>query len=297
MNILLGVFSFGFYHVNKTLLTGVQRMFFRLAAKRSTQWRLLSGEALRRPLALPIVMTTGPRWNPHAIIAAAGPLTVKRTLKIDANAARSSAKAWTAVVNAFPGFGTVASLGSASGGSERLELAPGRYTVVLRYYEWNGSARLPSIEVDENQIVAAADVPAAVNDFYEKLRGRTGFYYLCLHYYISVILRYEKHLSGRFVRAEYLPVGNPETEFFYGALKPGERLNMAALRPLLGQHRLYVTVYNRASFPLYWAKIDQSMFDQSAKRLDAAQLDAVEGGAYYLIRAHRFTPAVEGAGA
>jgi hypothetical protein len=285
MNILLAVFSFGFYRVNKVLLRGVQRLFFRLAPKRCTEWRPLSGEALKRPLALPIVITTGPRWNPHAIIAAVGPLTVQSSLKIDVPTAESSAKAWTAVVNAFPAFDTVGSLGSVSGAGDRLELPPGRYTVVLRYYEWNDAPRLPAIEVDGKQVVAATDIPSNLNDFYEELRGRTGFYYLCLHYYISVILRNEKRLSAAFVRGEYLPVGNPETEFFYGALQPGERLSLTSLKPLFQDHRLYGTVYNRASFPIWWGKLDESM----------SQLEAGEAGSYYLIRAHRATPAAEGA--
>jgi hypothetical protein len=126
-----------------------------------------------------------------------------------------------------------------------------------------------------------------MNDFYRELKGRTGLYYLCLHYYVSVLLRYEKRLSNRFVRGEYLPVGNPETEFFYGALRKGERLDLSSVRPLLADHRVYATIYNRASFPVWWGKIDESM----------QQLDAAEAGAYYLIRAHRLRPAAERAGA
>jgi len=287
MKVFLAVFSFGFYHVNKALLRGVQRLFFRLAPKRSAEWRMLSGEALKRPLALPMVMTTGPRWNPHALVAAAGPLTVKHTLRIDVPTAEASAAAWTAVVNSFPRFATVGSLGSASGGGDRIELPPGRYTVMFRYYEWNDRPRLPAIEVDGAEMVAAADMPPGLNDFYREIKGRTGLYYLGLHYYISVLLRNEKRLSSGFVRAEYLPVGNPETEFFYGALQPGERLSLESLRPLFQEHRIYATVYNRASFPVWWSKIDESM----------QQLDAVDGGAYYLIRAHRGAPVAERAGA
>ena len=286
MKALLGILSFAFYHVNKTLLVGVQRLYFRLAPKKATEWRFLSGEGLKRPLALPIVMTTGPRWNPHAIIAAVGPLSVQHTLRIDAPAAASSAKAWTVVVNAFPGLRTVASLGSMSGGTDSLQLAPGRYTLMLRYYEAGSSPRLPAIEIDGTPIVAGVDVPPTVNDFYKELKGHNGFYYLWLHYYISVILRYEKRLPPSFVRAEYLPVGNPETEFFYGALKPGERLSLASVRLLRNDHRIYVAVYNRASFPVFWCTVGQS----------TEELEPVEGGAYYLIRAHRYM-AAESAGA
>jgi len=280
MSIVLGALSFAFYRVNRFLLRGLQRLNARATAKKKPEWRVLSGELLKRPLALPIVMTTGPRWNPHALIASAGPFSVKRELRIDARTADSSAQSWTVVANAFPASGSVASLGSASGTSDRLELPPGLYTLVLRYYEWNATARLPAIEVDGTEAVAAAAIPPAVNDFYNDLKGVTGLYYLWLHYYVSVMLRHEKQLGASFVRSEFLPAGNPETEFFYGAMKPGERLDLKPLAARLRDSRVYATLYNRASFPLFWSKIEGS----------AQSLDPVEGAAFYLIRAVRGTP-------
>jgi hypothetical protein len=285
MSILLGVFSFGFYHVNRFLLRGAQRLNARATAKKSPEWRMLNGELLQRPLALPIVMTTGPRWNPHAIIASAGPLSVTRELRVDARTADSSAQAWTAVVNSFPDGRTVASLGLGSSHSDRLEVPPGRYTVVLRYYERAAAPRLPAIEADGQEVVPAVDVPPTINDFYKELKQRDSSYYLWLHYYISVILRYEKRLPASFIRGQYLPAGNPETEFFYGGMTPGERLDLKSL-PLPGDSRVYATIYNRSSFPLFWCRINKSM----------DSLDAVEGAAFYLIRANRGAPATARAG-
>jgi hypothetical protein len=275
MSILLGVCSFGFYKVNRFLLRGAQRLNARATAKQPPVWRILNGELLERPLALPIVMTSGPRWNPHAVIASAGPIAIKSELRIDTRTADSSAQTWTAVVNSFPDLKTVGSLGSGTG--DRLELKPGRYTVILRYYECATPARLPAIEIDGKDAVPAIDIPPAVNDFYKDLKERKSRYYLWLHYYISVILRYEKSLPAGFVRREYLPTGNPETEFFWGALKPGERLDLKPLHTQLRDSRAYVTVYSRASFPLFWRRIDTSQ----------ESLEAVDGGAFYLIRAHR----------
>ncbi len=286
MSILLGVFSFGFYHVNRFLLRGAQRFNARATAKKSPEWRMLTGELLQRPLALPIVMTTGPRWNPHGVISSAGPLSVKRELRVDARAADSSAQAWTAVGNSFPDLRTMASLGSGSGRSDRLKLPPGRYTVILRYYEWTAAPRVAVIEVDGKEVVSAADVQPTTNDFYKDLKQRDSRYYLWLHYYISVMLRYKKRLPASFVRSQYLPVGNPETEFSYGPMKSGERLDLKPLQPLLSDSRVYATIYNRASLPLFWCQISKSM----------ESLDPVEGAVYYLICAHRGTPATARAG-
>jgi hypothetical protein len=286
MSVLLGVLSFAFYHVNRFLLRGAQGLNARATAKKAPEWRILNGELLQHPLALPIVMTTGPRWNPHALIASAGPLSVQRELRVDACAAHSSAQAWTAVVNSFPDLRTVASLGAGSGRSDRLELPAGRYTVILRYYEWTAAPRLPALEVDGKEVVPAAAIPPSTNEFYKDLKQRESRYYLWLHYYISVILRHEKRLPASFVRGQYLPVGNPETEFFYGPMRPGERLDLKPLKPLLNDSRVYATIYNLASFPLFWCRVSKSM----------ESLDPVEGAAYYLIRAHRGIPATATAG-
>jgi len=281
MSILLGVFSFGFYHVNRFLLRALQWLNARATAKKTPEWRILNGELLQHPLALPIVMTTGPRWNPHALVASVGPLSVQRELRVDACAADSSAQVWTTVVNSFRGLRTVASLGVGSGRSDRLELPPGRYTVILRYYEWAAAPRLPAIDVDGKEVVRAAAIPPSTNEFYKDLKQRDSRYYLWLHYYISVILRHEKRPPASFVRGQYLPVGNPETEFIYGPMKPGERLDLKPLEPLLNDSRVYVTIYNLASFPLFWCRVGKSM----------ESLDPIDGAAYYLIRAHCGIPA------
>ena len=280
MTILLAALSFCFYHVNRIVLLGVQLLYFRFAPQAVKSWRVISGESLRRPLFLPIVMTTGPRWNPHAIIAGAGPFTVREKLRIGARTADASAKAWTVVVNAFPSFRTVGSLGSLTGGNDEIRLPPGRYTLVVRYYEWTGEPSLPAVEVDGTRLIESSPLSRDSNEFFRSLSGRTSLYYLGLHYYISVLLRHEQWFPAGFVRSQYLPVGNPESHFFYGPLNPGERLNVERVLPLLSSHRVYLTIYNRASFPIFWCAINVSV----------RQFDPVEGGAHYLIRAHGIVP-------
>ncbi len=171
---------------------------------------------------------------------------------------------------------TCATFSAEAGVKNKIDLPPGRYTLVLRYYGWNGEPRLPAIEVDGVQVVDTTPLSPDTNDFYNNLSARTGFYYLCLHFDVSVIPRYRQNLPAGFVRREYLPVGNPESSFFYGPLESGQRLSVASVLPLLPDYRLDFTVYNRASFPVFWCSVDGS----------AAECDAVKGGAHYLIRAH-----------
>jgi hypothetical protein len=55
------------------------RTVFRLGAclsmplrRDTSRWNVLSADFVRRPLVLPFMMLTGPRWNTHALIQTSG---------------------------------------------------------------------------------------------------------------------------------------------------------------------------------------------------------------------------------
>jgi hypothetical protein len=62
-------------------------------------------------------------------------------------------------------------------------------------------------------------------------------------------------LPPSFVRREYLPVGNPETAFRYGYLGRGQCVEITSSHGILEGYCLYLTIYNRSSFPVLWSEV------------------------------------------
>jgi hypothetical protein len=126
---------------------------------------------------------------------------------------------------------------------------------VLRYYAWSATPRLPEMLIDNKQWIPERAVSAHENDYLQGLRQKNGIVYACLHYYVLEMLRLRQYLPASFVRREYLPVGNPETIFNYGDLRRGQCLEITSDRGLPEGQRLYLTIYNRSSFPVFWTEV------------------------------------------
>jgi hypothetical protein len=71
-----------------------------------------------------------------------------------------------------------------------------------------------------NQALYGAALPS--------LRQRPAVWLLLLamHQYVYPMLVLRRHLPAAFVHAEFLPVGNPETRYVYGACRAGHRLRV-----------------------------------------------------------------------
>lgn len=274
------VLSWGFYHTARQVLQRVYRAYMRRSPQLARQWRVTGSNLLRNRLALPIIMTAGPRWNTHAITASTGPLRVQRELAVQVALAAKSAGAWTVVVYTFPQHGTVATLDAldeADGTPWRsVQVPPGDYTLVTRYYHRAPTLELPAVQVDGRLAVPATRIDPRSNDFLHDLPARGNWFYGALHGYVYPMLRYRAWLPAGFVRREYLPMGNPETQFVYGAVAAGEAVHYRASAALWQQYDMYYTLYNRQSFPVAWAHLSEP---------DAALPAAVADG-FYLFRLH-----------
>lgn len=245
-------------------------------------WKVYSAELFARPGVFPILLINAPRWNPHALLAMAGPLRVERELSFELEPVRRSAAAWSAVVYAYPGARTVAHVGSATGPLEgdrhTFALPPGKYALSLRYYDWTRIPSLPAVTVDGGPaVVEGRSVDPETNTFYRDLVKRRGLSSRCLHFYVYPMLRLAGWLPAGWVERQYLPVGNPETTFRYGVVEPGERLAFRLSARLLATHYAFVCRYSRDSLPLDWQRLEEPDV-----RLPPAQ----ERG-YYLVRLHR----------
>src|SRR5688572_20978119 len=103
LEIPLALLSFIFFKVARFCVGIVLLLHMKRHPEHAKAWRVLSKESLRVPIALPMVMTSGPRWNPHALIGTLGPLLVAKELRILVESANRSATAWTMVIYSFPG--------------------------------------------------------------------------------------------------------------------------------------------------------------------------------------------------
>lgn len=273
LEIPLACLSFLFYKASKFIIGNLFIIYLALNKEKASQWRVLSEETLNTPLSLPVLMTKGPRWNTHAIISTLGPFFVKSQLSINTEIANNSAQSWIAVVYSFPSYKTIATLESGNE-QQSLELPPGKYTLGLRYYHWSEKVELPNVKVDGVEIVESKTVHRNINKFYHDLSKKNNWFYTALHYYIFTLLRYRKWFPESFVEREYLPVGAPDTQFFYGCLEPGQSWQLEVDYLINKSYNIYLTLYNCASFPVSWCQITE----------EKQPIQAINTKGFYLIR-------------
>lgn len=272
--------SLAFHRGARFVFRRIYGLYFTLPKQRVPRWRVLGAAVFQNPLALPVIMTTGPRWNTHAIIARGGTLTVAEALQMNIATANAAARAWTIVVYSFPDYRTITQLDALHGPFaqewQTIPLAPGRYTLVLRYYQWGEQVRLPEVRVDGQACLTQLEVPADHNAFLDSLHERSSWFYRWLHGYIYPMLLHQDTLPADFVYTEFLPVGNPETHFYYGAIRRGEALHCTFDARIWQNYTIYLTVYNRCSFPLFWHQVPAAQHQTQATASDG----------FYLLRCH-----------
>ncbi|NEQ98384.1 MAG: hypothetical protein F6K30_16970 [Cyanothece sp. SIO2G6] len=269
--------SWLFFRLMKFIIGNLYTLFLLINRQKSRQWRVLSAEVINATLTLPVLMTKGPRWNTHAIIGTAGPFKVESKLALDLKAIQSSAQSWTAAIYSYPGYRTVGNLGSlqvtdATAAWEAIALKPGYYTIGLRYYDRTDTLTMPTVQVDGVETIPAQAVDPDVNQIYTTLKARDSWFYRALHYYVYPLLQLRQRLPQGWIRSEFLPVGAPETQFEYGAIAHAHRLDLTLASPLVQHYNIYLTRYNRASFPLDWIEIHTEQYKSSPMPTDGFYL-------------------------
>ena len=254
-----GVLSFLFSRVLQGVLHSLKR-FYKLMDK--PYWQVFSAEFFVKPIKLLWIMSRA-RWNLHALIGLAGPFDVTESLALHVATISKSAPSWTAVFYTLEDSKTRTHISSLTVSGENewetVSLPPGRYFVGLRHYHWTDPVTLPAIRADGAAALAAQTIsaPPDVNRFYRDLTHRQGLIHICLNGYVYPLLRYRRRLPAKFVQDVFLPVPNPETQFHYGALRPGERLQIQLADGLLTTHDIFFSLYNRFCFPLDWYPIKE----------------------------------------
>lgn len=256
----LSALSFLFSRILRATLQVLVQFYGASRNTQNPQWQIVSAAFLAGPIKLLWAMSRA-RWNLHAIIGIAGPFEVENSLSLDLQALHQSAPSWTVVVYGLPSYKTLTSISSLTvlnpEGWESIDLQPGRYLLGLRYYHWADTITLPAVKVDQTAILERQSLlaPADINGFYRTLIQRQNLIHIGLNYYVFNLLRYRRWLSQSFVEQVFLPVPNPETQFYYGAMRPGESLQIDLDSALTTTHDLYFSLYNRTCFALDWYPI------------------------------------------
>ncbi|MES2673575.1 MAG: DUF6208 family protein [Pseudomonadota bacterium] len=270
--ILLAPFSFVFFKVAKILLTTVYVAKQRSAKSKEARWIVLDEAMIQKPLSVAVLLANAPRWNTHAIIAKTTGIVVENTLSIRTADAVDSAFPWTIVIYSYPDLQTITRVNTfdmpspnlncagQSDGWTKIDLKSGVYSLGIRYYAPGDNAILPRVLADGRPVLESERLKNDSNDFYFDLKKRRNFVFYFFHYYVYVLLRLRRILPVDFVSKEYLPVGNPDTLFNFGALYAGEKLSIELDFHLLSSCNVYFCFYDLASFPTVWGKVNSGNF-------------------------------------
>lgn len=283
-----------FYGLSRSLYRGTKAVLSRLFASESVadqsaaadpaSWTTL--DALTQlPLGVPYMMVTGPRWNTHARIASAGPFHAERRIVVDVDGLAEAN--WYVVLHRLPTNEMLQwadHTQSDADATVTFDVDPGTYLLVARLYPTGRPASFPPVHVDGGATsVPSRDAgvirqPQVASQFH-----RRSLFYDALHHHVFFALHHRRHFDTATVRRQYLPVGNPGTQFRYGAVRPGEAVEVTWTDAVEAQYRLFLSAYNRSSFPIYSAPLtpEATATSRASRRIATTPFDAA---ATYLLR-------------
>ena len=244
-------------------------------------WVTMS-EILSSPMGIPYLMVTGPRWNCHAAIGGVGPLQVQETIEVDIETVQRSAGEWTLVFyNEKMDTKTYLSPANVEPETtwQSISLESGKYLLSFRYYHPKKEVKFPAINVDGKKVIDAHPIDKEWKEYQEGLetvRDHRGWFYYALHYYVFNLVLWRKWLPESLVNKEFLPVGNPDTLFYFDILRHGQKLNIKFDSSLLEKACIYITYLNKCSFPVHWVEVTKPSYE--------SKFMPCEG--YYLVRVH-----------
>lgn len=232
----------------------------RFSKKEVRSWGSGTQKMLNNPSGLLLPCVIGPRWNCHAMFANLGPFKVQHSIKIDVSHL-ATAESWTAVIYDNK-FRTIANSSESNIGNE-IQVGPGYYSVILRYYSQETDVNTPAVYVDSELLAESTkikDEKTQYTQLLNSIKGRKTIFYFLLHYYVFYLLKNCNRFSKTLIRSEFLPAGNPETTFLYGYIAKGKVLKLNCESGLFENALVFISVYNEASFPQAWTQVDNIDF-------------------------------------
>jgi hypothetical protein len=186
------------------------------------------------------------------------PIWIEKSLTLELAGFGSQADSWSMVLyddslkmRQWIGSATISEM------TVTWHLAPAAYTLSLLYYAEGDDIEVPTVVIDGSVRVVGAKIAGEAPRYkrhLEAIRNRDDPYFRLLHYYVFYYLsRQEK--STAWLHQQFLPMGNPDTEWHYGHLAVGEKLRIRSDDAHQRAYNTYVCFYNWASFPVEWQTI------------------------------------------
>lgn len=255
--LVLCVGSFICFRIARFLVRVIILIRNRLRLNKPAGWMGFS-ELVAKPWGVAFLVITAPRWNCHATIALTDSFPVHSRICVPLRGANESAEAYSFVI--YPESGAPFTLPLDEGGTSEMamNLSPGRYRIGARYYGSCEDPEFPAIHADGVEVISGRVIVAERERYRQQLtslRARESRVCRMLHYYVFYFLTLRVG-SDAFMKREFLPVGNPDTEFEYDAIRKGDVCEIARDESTHGDRRIYVTLYNCQSFPVFWTQIE-----------------------------------------
>jgi hypothetical protein len=278
--------------LNKTACANIHRLLrcqSKFVLRKSTlySWKTMSDD-LDRHGRFHIISVLAPRWNCHALLARISPIWIDKSLTLELSGFGSPAYSWSLVLY-DDSLKMKEWIGSTTNEKETVtwRLPPAIYSLSLRYYTDSDDIEVPTVVIDGSIRVVGGTIRAEATRYrrhLEAIRNRSGSIFRLLQFHVFYDLsRMEK--CADLLRRQFLPMGNPDTEWNYGHLAIGERLKINSSYAHQRAYKVYVCFYNWASFPVDWYTVDSlhwcgDAFDQpvayAIRRVRKKTFDALE---------------------
>ena len=254
----LSLLSWLLFRTLSWLIRSALRVGRLLTRPRSSRWIGFS-EVVAKPIGIPFLIVTAPRWNCHATIAITDSFQIKNKISLNTESAFQNSEAFSFVL--YPERGAAFSIASHLGPRDEIALtvAPGSYRIGARYYGSAEDPTFPEVLADGEVALESVCLKGETSRYQkqlESIRDRRHWPSAWLHYYVYQMLQW-RFLGEAFLKKEFVPVGNPDTGFEYGFLKAGQELTVKTgdeYYPVC----VFVTIYNRHSFPVKWEEVKHS---------------------------------------
>ena len=203
----------------------------------------------------------GPRWNTHTNVHELAVCPSGRISDVRVENIVEQGFSWQVVAygNAL-GCETLGRCGPMSDASDTVTLRVEtrepynrNFSLKLRGYLFDGrtSAPLPRIWLGGELLTEKSKlIRADQMDFNRILRARQQLVHLAIQFYVFPLLCFRRFFSEAFVRAKYLPVASPDTQWLYGPVFEGYALRFHISAAVLADHLVFCTVYSRGSMPV-----------------------------------------------
>ncbi len=240
----------------------------------SLNWTALS-DLISTEEGVNYLRIVGPRWNCFALIGSLGPIAVENNIALKTDSLSAQSDSWSIIIysESLKTVGCFSSVDYDSG--EEIMLPPGKYIVNVRFYSDSDTLYCPGVMIDGNTLISECSFPGERKRYQRLLSAIASDQqpiYFWQQYYIFHWLSNPSSYDYESVRNEFLPVGDPNNYFDFGALFSGQSLTLSISPETVDSFRIYLVYFNEMSLPVFWGQVSDLSWCGGAVEKDGAYL-------------------------